>query len=288
MTSAFELAADYSPLSGWDEFPIHQSVAPLRYVATTDPRSFERYWFTAKSRDGSVFLVTGLGIYPNLGVTDAYVLLVHDKRQLSVLMHQPLSANRASLRVGAFGFAPVRPFAEWNLTMEGGNEHGLSFDLRWFDTKRAHFSKPPFSQMPKAPENIHLLHDWGGYESFGEVEGEIRIGDRTITLARDRFVGSRDHHWGIRDGVGGLNLAAHKKGFTHCGQFVEFRDWAIWAAQILYPVDSAKRPIHVETVKSEFAFDPETRHFREAVVTNRHADGEERVLHYKAIDHMTA
>lgn len=288
MTPEFELDGTYSPLSGWDEYPIHQSVAPLRYVAWTDPRAFERYWFTAKSRDGSAFLITGLGVYPNLGVTDAYVLLMHRGRQISIRAHQPLSANRASLQVGPIRFAPARPFAEWHLSLEGGNEHGLSFDLKWFDTKRARFSKPPFSQLSNAPENMHLLHDWGGYESFGEVEGEIRIGDEMISLTRDRFVGSRDHHWGIRDGVGGLNLAAHKKGFTHCGQFVEFRDWAIWGAQILYPLASPKRPILVDTLKSEFAFDSETRHFREGIVTNRQADGEIKTLHYKAIDQMTA
>lgn len=288
MTSEFELAKNYSPLSGWDEFPIHQSVAPFRYVATTDLRAFERYWFTAKSRDGSVFLITGLGVYPNLGVTDAYALLIHNHRQISIRAHQPLSANRASLQVGPIHFAPVQPFVEWSLTLEGGNELGFSFALKWFDTKRAHFSKPPFSQLPGAPENMHLLHDWGGYEAFGEIEGEVRIGDNVITLTRDRFIGSRDHHWGVRDGVGGLYRAALKKGFTHCAQFVEFRDWSIWGAQLLHPIDSPKRPVFVETIKSAFAFDPETRHFREGIITNRHANGEMKTLHYKAIDHMTA
>lgn len=288
MTSPFELGETYSPLCGWDEFPIHQSVAPVRYVNTTDLRAFERYWFTAKSRDGSVFLITGLGVYPNLGVTDAYALLVRDGRQISIRAHQPLSANRASLQVGPFRFSPLQPFVEWSLSLEGGNEHGLSFDLRWFDTKRACFSKPPFSQLANAPENMHLLHDWGGYETFGEIEGEIRLGDKLFPLTRDRFIGSRDHHWGIRDGVGGLNLAGHKTGFTHCGQFAEFRDWAIWGAQALYPIDSPKRPGPIETIKSQFAFAPETRHFREGIVTNRHSDGEVKTLHYKAIDHMTA
>jgi len=278
----------YSPLSGWDEFPIHQVVAPIRYVATSDPRAFERYWFTAQAADGSFYLITGIGFYPNIGVADAYALVVHEGRQTTIRAHRQLAADRADMRVGPFAFDPVRPFMEWRLAMADTGE-GFSFDLRWFDTKRSRFSKADLSRLPHSPENIHLMHDWGGYEGFGNVEGEVRVGGKTVTLARNRFNGSRDHHWGIRDGVGGINLSRRKSGFAHTGQFVEFKDWGVWGWHILFPAQSSQRgPVFAEQVLQQIAFDPETRHFREAVVTNRLSNGETRRLHFKLLAGTTA
>jgi hypothetical protein len=283
-----DLSHDYSPMSAWDEYPIHQSVAPIRYVASTDPRAFERYWFTAEARDGSLLLITGMGFYPNLGIVDGYALLVCGGRQVTVRAHRRLSANRADLQVGPIRFEPAQPFVQWDLSL-GDNDQGFSFDLKFFDTKRPRFGRMDLSKLPGAPENIHLLHDWGGYETFGAIEGEIRIGDTTLKLTRDRFIGSRDHHWGVRDGVGGLRLSPPKGAFSHCAQFVEFKDWGIWAGQVLHDIDSTVRsPIHTNALDFKFGFDPATKHFREAVVTNRLSNGELRKLHFKAIENMTA
>lgn len=283
-----KLPQQYSPMSAWDEYPIHQTVAPVRHVATTDPRAFERYWFTAEAKDGSLFMIVGMGFYPNLGIADAYALLVHQGRQVTVRGHRKLSANRADLQVGPIRVEPVQPFVQWDLSL-GENDQGFSFDLKFFDTKRPRFGRLDLSKLPGVPENIHLLHDWGGYETFGALEGEIQIGGATIPLTRDRFIGSRDHHWGVRDGVGGLNLNPPKQGFSHCAQFVEFKDWAIWGGQLLYDVESTVRsPLYTEVLDHKFLFDPVTKHFKEAIVTNRLNNGEMRTLHFKAIEHMTA
>jgi hypothetical protein len=283
-----DLPKHYHPLSAWDEYPIHQVVAPIRHVATTDPRAFERYWFTACAQDGSLFMVTGMGFYPNLGIVDAYALLVHEGRQVTVRAHRRLAADRADLQVGPIRFDPAQPFVAWKLAL-GDNNQGFTFDLSWHDTKRPRFSRLDLSRVQGVPPNVHLLHDWGGYETFGQVEGVIRIGGKTIELTRDRFVGSRDHHWGVRDGVGGLNLNPPKASFTHTAQFVEFKDWGIWGEQILYDVAStAPGPLYSETLDRQFRFDPVTKHLKEAVMTNRLDNGEIRTLHFKLIEHQTA
>ncbi|MFO1468032.1 MAG: hypothetical protein U1F35_16590 [Steroidobacteraceae bacterium] len=67
---------EHSPLSRFDELPLHQSNEPLRLVATTDPRAFERYWFTAQSDDGEMFIVTGIGTYANIGTVDAFAMII--------------------------------------------------------------------------------------------------------------------------------------------------------------------------------------------------------------------
>ena len=58
-----------------DEYPIHQSPLSMRYVETSDRNAYDRCYFNAHDRTGDLFLITGLGIYPNLGVIDAYATL---------------------------------------------------------------------------------------------------------------------------------------------------------------------------------------------------------------------
>lgn len=282
------LPETYAPLSGWDELPIHQSVAPIRFVDSVDPRAFERYWFTAQPRDASFLLVTGMGFYPNLDVADAYALLVIDGHQVSVRAQRRLGLDRADLSVGPITAEPVHPFAEWRLTL-GENDGDLRFDIRWRDTKRASFRKMDLSRRPGAPPDIHLLNQWGGYETFGTIEGWIESGGRRVELSPGTVSGSRDHHWGIRDGVGGLFMPGKRKTYSHVGQWVEFARWAIWGDRILYNIDHAGGgPAYAERIAHEIAFDPDTKHFVAAVVTNRLADGTIRKLRFRQAGPTTA
>ena len=55
-----------------DEYPIHQAPLSIAYMDTSDRNAYDRCYLNAHDRTGDVFLVTGLGLYPNLGVIDAY------------------------------------------------------------------------------------------------------------------------------------------------------------------------------------------------------------------------
>ena len=61
-----------SPL---DEYPIHQAPLSMRHVATSDRNFYDRCIFQAHDRTGDVLLITGLGVYPNLGVIDAFAVV---------------------------------------------------------------------------------------------------------------------------------------------------------------------------------------------------------------------
>ncbi|MGV9861971.1 hypothetical protein ACWDV6_04910, partial [Rhodococcus koreensis] len=72
------MTADYAgnPLSPMDDYPIHQVAEPIRRVATSDRNFYDRYYFNCYPSDESdLFLIIGLGQYPNLGVTDAFAVL---------------------------------------------------------------------------------------------------------------------------------------------------------------------------------------------------------------------
>ena len=44
---------------------------------------------------------------------------------------------------------------------------------------------------------------------------------RIFVLNPTQVRGSRDHHWGLRNGVGGPGHSEPMKRFSHCGQWVE-------------------------------------------------------------------
>jgi hypothetical protein len=55
-----------------DEYPVHQTCMPMNRVATSDRNFYDRCYFNVHDRTGDIFVGTGLGVYPNLGVIDAY------------------------------------------------------------------------------------------------------------------------------------------------------------------------------------------------------------------------
>ncbi len=72
-----------------DEYPVHQTPLPMDRVASSDRNFYDRCYFNAHDRSGDVFLVTGLGVYPNLGVIDAYATARCGDRQWSVPVDGP-------------------------------------------------------------------------------------------------------------------------------------------------------------------------------------------------------
>ena len=50
-----------------DEFPIHQVPQPISWPGSSDRNFYDRSYFNAHDRTGDIFLITGIGYYPNLG-----------------------------------------------------------------------------------------------------------------------------------------------------------------------------------------------------------------------------
>ncbi len=56
----------------------------MRYVGSSDRNFYDRCYFNAGNRSNELFLITGLGVYPNLGVIDAYATVRKGDRQWAV------------------------------------------------------------------------------------------------------------------------------------------------------------------------------------------------------------
>ena len=72
MVNKWQAAQSLSPM---DDYPLHQIADTLRHVGTSDRNFYDRYYFNLHNSSGELFMVMGLGQYPNLAVQDAFVAL---------------------------------------------------------------------------------------------------------------------------------------------------------------------------------------------------------------------
>lgn len=275
---------EHTPLSPMDEYMIHQTPQPLRVMYTSDARAYERYWFTAQDRTGDLFVVQGCGFYPNLDTADAFSIIVYQGQHTTVRAYRRLGDDRMDMQLGPINAEVITPFREWRLTL-GANEQDVSYDLRWKDTKRAVFHHLGTG----ATYHGRIAGETSGYESFGYPEGWVNYKGRRFELSQATFNGSRDHHWGIRNGVGGPAHLQQTPPYAYGGQWVEFRDWSIWGPRVLYNLGDP-RPGAGRIVRQVFRlrFHPESKVFTEGIVANTLASGDVKEVHYRRLNSQCA
>src|SRR4051812_15538095 len=119
-----------------DEYPIHQVPLSMRHVATSDRNAYDRCIFQAHDRTGDVLLITGLGVYPNLGVIDAFATVRRGDRQVAVRTSDAMPDNRMEQRVGPFRIEVVEPLRAVRLVW-AGSAPGSPFARPWPSSFRA-------------------------------------------------------------------------------------------------------------------------------------------------------
>ena len=95
-----------SPL---DELPVHQAPLSMARVATSDRNFYDRCYLNAHDRTGEVFLVGGVGVYPNLGVRDGYVSVRVGDVQHTLRASDALDQRTAEQAVGPFRVEVLDP-----------------------------------------------------------------------------------------------------------------------------------------------------------------------------------
>jgi len=288
--AAREISPEHSPLTALDEFLVHNSPQPIRVMYTTDVRTYERLWFTCQDRTGDLYVVTGLGFYPNLNTAEAYSIVVLRGQHTYVHAHRRLGDNRMNMRVGPINFELVESFKDWHLTL-ADNTYGIAYDLHWYDTKRAVYHQG-FGMAGLNPTAIPA-DTTAGYETFGRPEGWVTVNGERFRVDTGAFMGSRDHHWGTRDGVGGKARSRSGGGQggdgPAGGQWVEFEDWSIWGPRNLYSLGDP-RPGTGRYLRSErrLKFHPESHLFTEGIITNYLDDGSTKEVYYRRLGNQIA
>jgi hypothetical protein len=190
-------------LSPLDDYPIHQVAEPVRRVATSDRNFYDRYYFNCMPLDAGdgndLFLVMGMGQYPNLGVADAFAVVVHDGVHRVVRASRALGLDRMDTTVGPFAVEVIEGLETLRFRLadaetDTGDATSLALDLTWTGAQRP--VEEPRHLDRDAVGRIFL--DACRMAQMGAWTGSLRVGDRTWDVTPDRWWGSRDRSWGIR------------------------------------------------------------------------------------------
>ncbi|MEM1111690.1 MAG: hypothetical protein AAGI11_07265 [Pseudomonadota bacterium] len=180
------------PISAMDENLAHQTPETFDQVATSDRNFYDRFYFNLHSKSGELFMVIGMGQYPNLGTTDAFACIIHEGTQHVLRCSRELGADRSDTTVGPFGVEVVEALKSLRFYCED-NEHDIHFDLTFSGSAPA--VEEPRTLMRKG---ARITMDTSRYTQMGRWSGSLHVKGTDLTINEDDFLGIRDHSWGIR------------------------------------------------------------------------------------------
>jgi hypothetical protein len=178
-------------LGPMDEFPIHQIPQPIAWPGSSDRNFYDRSYFNAHDRTGDIFLITGIGYYPNLGVKDAFVLVRRGEVQTAVHLSDAIDQDRLNQNVLGYRVEVTDPLHQLRIVMD--ETEGMAVDLTWnglFDVVQ--------EQRHILRSGTRITLDAQRFAQVGSWGGTIAIDDEEITVDPSVWIGTRDRSWGIR------------------------------------------------------------------------------------------
>jgi hypothetical protein len=274
-------------LTPLDDYLVHQTPETVDRVVTSDRNFYDRYYFNAHTLDGNAFLVVAMGLYPNVGVIDAFATIaVEGKTQYAVRASRELGSDRMNTKVGPIGVEVIEGLRKIRVYCEP-NEHGLNFDMTFegatFPCEEPHF----FRRIGN-----RVMMDYTRLTQNGRWTGTLTAAGKTYDVTPDTWWGARDHSWGIRPVGGGEPQSAPAPGAGPGGFFwvwtpVQFNDAAImytcseepdgarWhsAGELLHAYASDKPSEKLTVVGHDLKLMPGTRTFERGSVSMARRDG---------------
>ena len=178
-------------VSSFDDYPVHQSSNWIAHVATSDRNFYDRYYFNAFDTGGDFIAVVGLGQYPNLGTTDAFVTVRVGDEQHMVRSSQPLG-DRADTSVGPLRVEVIEPLKKLRFVCEP-TEHDVAMDLTWEGFGPA---VPEPNQFIRA--GTRITFDTQRLAQMGSWTGTLEVAGQALNVDPATTWGSRDRSWGVR------------------------------------------------------------------------------------------
>ncbi len=178
-------------LSSMDEYPIHQIADTFRHVGTSDRNFYDRWYFNLHGSSDELFLVMGLGQYPNLAVQDAFAV-VRRKNVHRVVRASRELGDRMDSSVGPIRVEVNEPH-DTNRIKQEPNEHGIAMDVTWQG------AIPAFEEPRQYIRKYgRVLFDTMRFAQTGCWTGTLEVGDEHFDVTPERWWGSRDRSWGVR------------------------------------------------------------------------------------------
>jgi hypothetical protein len=280
-------------LSSWDDYPVHQVAETIRHAGTSDRNFYDRYYFNCHPSSDELFLITGLGQYPNLGVTDAFVSVSVGDQHHVVRASRELGSNRFDTSVGPLRVEILEGLMRLRVICEP-NEWGLAFDMTFTGAV-------PAIEEPKTFRRQHgrVTSDVTRYAQVGNWEGSLEVAGKTYAVTPDRWKGVRDRSWGVRPvgeaeapGIRAKDFAQGTQGFFHQWLPMQFDDFVIKVqfdedfdgtrlveeSVKVWNVGSDRPDEHMGRPEIDITYIPGTREIERAVLTLTKPDDEVRTV----------
>jgi hypothetical protein len=178
-------------VTSWDDYPVHQSANWIAHPATSDRNFYDRYYFNAFDTGGDWIAIMGLGQYPNLGVTDAFVTVRVGEEQHVVRSSRPLG-DRSDISVGPLRIEVIEPLKRLRFVVEP-TEHSVAMDLTWEGAGPAVAEPNQFIR-----HGSRVMFDTQRLAQMGSWSGTLNVGGRDLNVDPGTTWGSRDRSWGVR------------------------------------------------------------------------------------------
>lgn len=184
-------------LSPLDDYPVHQIAEPIRHVGTSDRNFYDRYYFNCHAGvDGAdpLFLIIGLGQYPNLGVCDGFAVLRRGDDHLVFRASRALGEDRMDLSVGPLRIEIIEGLHRLRVVLEPSVEApDLSFDLEFESDVPANLEARHFHRQLE-----RVTFDTQRFVQTGTWAGTLTLDGEAIPVTPDTWRGNRDRSWGVR------------------------------------------------------------------------------------------
>jgi hypothetical protein len=179
-------------LSAFDDYPIHQTAAPIAHPLSGDRNAYDRYWFNGFADDGSTYFGIGAARYPNLGILDCGFSIVRDGEQHAFHGSRRAPAEPTDVSVGPFRIDVIEPMRRIAVTIDE-NDTGISAHLEF--TARTACVEEGRQTAARGPR---LLMDVTRFAQFGTWEGQITYDGHTVDVDAAHTPGVKDRSWGVR------------------------------------------------------------------------------------------
>jgi hypothetical protein len=191
---------DYQPsLSSWDDFPVHQIADTVRHAGSSDRNFYDRYYFNLHASTDELFMVMGMGQYPNLATQDCFACVRRGDRQHVVRASKTLG-DRMDLHVGPFRIEVLEPLQKVRFVCDpshpGADTDGdlnIACDLTW-DGAMPAFEEP----RQYVRRHGRVMFDTMRFAQTGCWSGTLEVAGERFTVTPDRWWGTRDRSWGVR------------------------------------------------------------------------------------------
>ena len=205
-------------LTRLDELPRHQTGMTFDLVASQSPHWSDGYYFTLGDDQGDVAFFSGLRLYANNDVMDAFTCIASRGRQYNMRCSRRLRPRIDDLDCGSMSVEIIEGLRRLR-TRAAPNPYGIRYDLLWDG-----FTPCYNEAYERVFAEGRMIGERSNYDQVCHVTGWLEFAGRRHEVDADHWVGVRDHSWGV-GGTGGPAMQAAAP--LRPGEAIGLRQW-VW------------------------------------------------------------